>query len=216
MERGAPLGADREGQGGLGEDRRHHRLVHHHGESEIAGEAHADAADAGAAAFRVGLPGEGAQPVGDGARRVRCQYVELPRDAGASDRLEDVPVREGAAGGARELGQVDPVTRRDESVGELDDLRVDPRDLVHHDDAPPRPGDEEASPQSLVLEGRLFVSVEHLALLSRSRRGRRRRPRSTLRRSWADPGPPLPPSCVSRAPRPPLSACIRVESSTRA
>ena len=51
------LGSDLDARGiierqrGLGEHRRQHRGLQHHGQREVSGEAHADGADAGAAAF---------------------------------------------------------------------------------------------------------------------------------------------------------------------
>ena len=63
VQAGPALAADGEGEGGLAEDGRHDHRVDHQGEREVAGQAHADGADALAAELGVDVAAERAQPV---------------------------------------------------------------------------------------------------------------------------------------------------------
>lgn len=72
-----------QGEGGLTEYGRDHRWLEHHAECEVAGETHADGADARAAAFAVRKSCERAQPASDRARDIRVERTELGAHAGS-------------------------------------------------------------------------------------------------------------------------------------
>lgn len=125
----------REWQGGLGENRGHHALVHHQCEGEIARQAHSDRTHAGPATFAVGMATESSKPIRNGTRLSLGQDGELAAHAGPKHLACDDPVRQRSARRTEEVGQVHakPIICHD--AGEAGDLWGDPRYFVHHDHA---------------------------------------------------------------------------------
>ena len=120
-------------QGRLRQHRRQHRWLQHHREREVAGEAHADGADARPAAFLVSQPRQRAQPLRDRARFVGREGTELGAHAGSLEHGDAfVDLRHGAIA-PEQRGHVDAEARIAHPAGEARDLRADAGHLGHHD-----------------------------------------------------------------------------------
>ena len=122
-------------QGRLRQDRRDHGMLGHHGESKAASKAHADRAHAASATIGMGLAGEGAEPIDDGAGLAVCPDVEFAAHADSPEHLAQcIGLRWYAAILAEQAGAIDRHPLRRNAVGKAQHLRVEIGDLVHDDD----------------------------------------------------------------------------------
>ncbi len=120
-------------QGRLAGHRRDDGALEHHGDGEVAGEAHPDRAHTCSPALTVRRASEGHQPRRDGARLATAECAELLRDAETTKHLcPAVGVTEGAVG-AEEGRQVDRHATIADPSGETSDVWADAGHLVHHD-----------------------------------------------------------------------------------
>ena len=145
---------------GLAEHRGQQHVVDHHRQREPAGEAHADRADARAAAARVLGGGQRAQPRRDRARPLEGEAGELPRDAGGHERAHRVATGRRPAGIAEEVRHDRGAAGGDHPPAEDGELGRDARGLAHHDDGRTVPGPEDVAALAFGLEALLGVSRE--------------------------------------------------------
>ena len=117
----------------LRQDRGEHRRLEHHRQREVAGEAHADRADAATTALLVREPGERAQPHGHRARLAGGERAELGADARAAQRGRALLDARHGAVAAEQRGHVHGESGVANPAAEAGDVRADAGHLRHHD-----------------------------------------------------------------------------------
>ena len=154
--------------GGLRQHRRHDRRLRHHGQRIAAGEAHADRADALAAAFAMHLLRQRPQPIDDGARFAAAPDLELARDAHVLEHLaQRIAGRDGPPRLAEQAGQEHGHARFGHPVGKADHLRMQAGNFMDDDDGRPGPAPIHIAAPAPVIEGEFGVVLERGAIVHR-------------------------------------------------
>ena len=163
MSAAAPARSNRDRQRRLRQDGGDDRRLGHHRQRETAGEAHAHGADALAAAVRVRLARERAQPIDDRTGFSQRPGIELAANAERADhRGEDIAGRRGTPGFAEQNRQMNRHARRRHPIGEADHERMQPGNFVNCDDRGPRAPPIDVARPWAVREGEFFVRGERL------------------------------------------------------